>query len=175
MRNRLIFLVILFFTSNMLLAKNRLQLKDNNYLFASIFNSTHLTGSLPSSFSVNNGMLKYIPEFLEKNTLSPTLKDYIEKNDWIYISSFSPSSFLKENRIVRMKALKNSLNPNLTFSSTANYNYTLSPPLFSKDNKRAFVISQTNSNNEVLTVTVYFFEMKNGVWSLITQIIPYLI
>ena len=152
--------------------------KDNLKLYAITFNEIEkkmiLEKELPKTFVVNGSMLSYISEFLGKNSTSLSVKKYVTENGWGFINDIDTLNSLRKFKKIHIKQLKPFIN-NFTIKNKLNFNYSLSPVIFSPDNKKAFLICQKNSSTEVYEVEVYFFIKQSDKWILIKTIVPYII
>ncbi|MFD0939938.1 hypothetical protein [Pedobacter boryungensis] len=152
--------------------------KDNLELYAITFKEIEknmiLKKDLPKTFTVNGDMLSYISEFLGKNSTSLSVKKYVTENGWGFIKDVDTLGLLRRFKKIHTRRL-NLFIDNMTIKSNLNFSYSLSPIIFSEDNKKAFLICQKNSSIEVYEVKVYFFIKQSDKWVLIKTIAPYII
>lgn len=125
---------------------------------------------------ISGFMLTYVDEFLEEKTSSPELKKYILDNGWEFLNRIDTVGMLNKHAQFKLNKLKTFLPYEKIFSKEkSNIVFAFSPVIFSKDRKKAFIVGNKGSKDEILEVIGYFFECIDGKWKLVHTIMPYYI
>ncbi len=177
MKKTLIFLIC-FIASIRIHAQQIKNPKKHLQQYAEMINSFYYTQPprpLPKYFSVQGNVLEYISEFLKEKSTSPKVKEYILNHNWLFLKKIDTTEFTKRYQTIKLKQLKPYLKKELSVQSNLDIYHVFSPFVVSFDCKKAFVVSQLSSRTEVIEISVYFFEIKNGKWKLVKSMISYLI
>ncbi|WP_169305003.1 hypothetical protein [Pedobacter cryotolerans] len=128
---------------------------------------------LPKSIIINDSIWEELKE-LQSFGSSIKLDSMLKSNNWSFINEVifnekaKPSSIIKSNKI--LPYLKNSA----ILYKANDWSIEASKLKFSKKCDRAALTVRTSSKNEVLSLSIYFFECRNEQWILTKELAPWL-
>lgn len=126
----------------------------------------------PQYIGVADKLFVYLKEFLANNS-SSSLYEYINSNDWKFVSEIDTTLKMNYERIPIKKLIPSSVK-DFKISNQSKL-YMFSPVIYSKDFKKAFLINEISTREAILAVTFMFYENRDGRWICVKNQIPYII
>lgn len=166
-------IISILFTSN--IYAQALKKHDPIYFYALSIDSRIKNGDkrLPKSIVINNSIFDSLNE-LQTVSYSKNLDSVFKKINWDLSSNKNHDNNFKIPRSIKAKKILPYLKNEPIIYKESDWSLEVSHVIFSKEENKAIIAMRASSNTEILDLTVYYFELKNGQWILSKELSPFL-
>jgi len=126
---------------------------------------------LPKSIIINNAIFNSLNE-LKTVSYSRKLDSIFKKVNWDL--SRNKDDDVRKTKLIKAKKIVSYLKNAPIIYKGSDWSLEISRVIFSKDENEAVMAMRTSSKTEILDLTVYYFEVKNGQWILSKELSPFL-
>ena len=172
MRTALTILLILFAFN---IQAQSLKKNDPIYLYALSIDARITNGDkrMPKRVIVNNGIFNEVNE-LQASNYSKKLDSIIRKLNGDLSTKEIQYDSLEKVKSIKAKKISPYLKNKPTIYEGSDWSLELSGIIFSDKGNKAILAMRTSSNTEVLDISIYYFEFKDGKWIFSKELSPFL-
>ncbi|WAC41207.1 hypothetical protein [Pedobacter sp. SL55] len=102
------------------------------------------------------------------------LNSVLKKFNWNLSSNKNQDDNFKKTKLIKAKKILPYLKNEPVIYKGSDWSLEVSNVIFSKEQNEAIMVMRASSKTEVLDLTVYYFEFKNGQWILSKELSSFL-